>query len=394
VSTHEDRGHRASGPERVRLLQGLLDSAIGSSAGKAGGPLYRLRGSVEPFVDQEGALYFVRPGKPDLVVRDPDPLDTALVTALAGAERSLAELLEHPALAERGEKALGEKLAALEAAQLLQISDSAAAAELNDEDRERFSRQLLYLGEFGDPATLQRRLRDASVLVLGCGGLGSWAAAAAACLGLGRLILVDDDRIDLSNLNRQILFPRATVGTPKVEALGAWLSGFDPDVGVTALVRRIAGPEDVAALLAGVDAVVLAADTPAYVIGRWVNEACVSQRIPFLTAGQLPPILKLGPTYMPGSGPCLACHEIALREESPLYDDYAAFRAGAEQTAATLGPASGVLGSMLALELMHLLLGERPTTADAALILDMRTFEVRSEVVRRRADCLVCGVSA
>jgi bacteriocin biosynthesis cyclodehydratase domain-containing protein len=391
VSTHEDRGHRASGSERVGLLQGALGSPVGSPAGEAGDPLYRLRGSVEPFVDREGALYFVRAGMPDLVVRDPDPLDVALVTTLAGGAHSMDELLEHPALAEPGGQALSEKLSALEAAQLLQITDSAALARLTGEDRERLSTQLLYLGELGDPAVLQRRLRDASVLVLGCGGLGSWAAAAAACLGLGGLILVDDDRVDLSNLNRQILFPRSSVGTPKVEALRAWLSGFDPDVSISAHARRVAGPQDVTTLLAGVDAVVLAADTPAYVIGRWVNQACVSQRVPFLTAGQLPPILKVGPTYMPGSGACLSCHEIALREESPLYDEYAAFRSGSEPIAATLGPASGALGSMLALELMQLLIGERPTTADAALILDMRTLEIRRDVVRRRADCPVCG---
>jgi bacteriocin biosynthesis cyclodehydratase domain-containing protein len=346
---------------------------------------------VEPFVDRQGVLYFVRAGMPDLVVRDPDPLDVALVTVLAVRSCSRNELLSHPALAGAGDEVLGEKLADLDAAELLQRTDPAALAQLSDEDRERFERQLLYLGESGDPAVLQRRLRDASVLILGCGGLGSWAAAAAACVGLGRLILVDHDRVDLSNLNRQILFPRSSIGRTKVDTLRAWLSGFDPDLRVAAHAKRIGGPEDVAVLLPGVDAVVLAADTPAYSIARWVNQACVPARIPFLTAGQLPPVLKLGPTYMPGAGPCFACHEIAMRAESPLYDDYAAFRSGTEPTAATLGPASGVLGSMLALELLRLLIGERPATADAALILDMRTLEVRREPVRRLADCPACG---
>jgi bacteriocin biosynthesis cyclodehydratase domain-containing protein len=82
---------------------------------------------------------------------------------------------------------------------------------------------------------------------------------------------------------------------------------------------------------------------------------------------------------------------MALRDESPAYDDYTAFRSRVEPTAPTLGPASGVVGSMLALELMRLLIGQRPTTADAAVIIDMRTFEVRHEPVRRRADCAVCG---
>ena len=355
--------------------------------------MYRLRGSVEPFVDRHGALYFLRPGAADLVVHHPGAADVALVGALSSDARSLAQLLADPALSELDEGALKEKLVALDAANLLQSSDPAASAWLTEEDHERFSRQLLYLGELGEPATLQRRLREATVLIIGCGGLGSWASAAVACLGLGHLILVDDDRVALSNLNRQILYPRSALGRLKAESAKAWLSAFDPELLVTAHPRRIGSPDDVTACLADVDAVVLAADMPAYELGRWVNDACAAQRIPFLTAGQLPPILKVGPTYLHGGGACFSCHEIALREESPVYDDYAAYRAGVEPSAPTLGPASGVVGSMVALELMQLLIGSRPTTADAAVIIDMRTFEMRREEIRRRPDCPVCGGS-
>src|SRR5688572_28740322 len=106
---------------------------------------YRLRGSVEPFVDRHGALYFVRPGAPDLVVRDPDAADIALVAALARDARSLPQLLSDPALSELDEDSLSVKLEALESAELMQTSDPAASMWLSDEDRERLSRQLLYL---------------------------------------------------------------------------------------------------------------------------------------------------------------------------------------------------------------------------------------------------------
>jgi hypothetical protein len=72
-------------------------------------------------------------------------------------------------------------------------------------DAQRFARQLPYLEDFGDPVEAQRQLRESSVAILGCGGLGTWTLGALACVGIGRFVLIDDDEVDLSNLNRQIL---------------------------------------------------------------------------------------------------------------------------------------------------------------------------------------------
>jgi molybdopterin-synthase adenylyltransferase len=227
--------------------------------------------------------------------------------------------------------------------------------------------------------------------VLGCGGIGTWVIAALAGAGVGRLTLVDHDRVELSNLNRQMLYARGDVGAPKVRAAAAWVRAFDPTVEVRERELRLRGPGAVAAAIAGADAVMLAADQPPYAIARWVNAACVRARTPFSVAGQLPPVIKVGPTYVPGEGPCFACHERALRSASAVYDDYVASRATAPATGSTVGAASCVAGGLVGLELMHLLAGLRPATQDCALIVHMRTLEVRREPIRRRPDCELCG---
>jgi bacteriocin biosynthesis cyclodehydratase domain-containing protein len=363
----------------------------GSHAVTAGGPRYRLRPSVEPFVDAGGALYLVRPGAPDLAVRDAEPVDVAIVERLVQAASDAPSLLR--ALRADGftlhADALDRKLASLVAADVA-VRREAVADPLTGTDAERFARQLPYLEELGDADALQRRLRAATVAVIGCGGLGTWTIAALACLGVGRLVLVDDDVVELVNLNRQVLFRPADLGVAKVDAAASWVRAFDPAIDVVADGRRVAGPEDARAVVDGADAVVLVADTPAYEIGRWVNAACVPGRIPFVVAGQLPPIVKIGPVFAPGAGPCFACHETALRRASPKYDEYVAWRRDAPLTASTLGPASAVIGGLIGTELLHLLAGVAPATLGEAVILDLRTLALRRERIPRDPGCAAC----
>jgi bacteriocin biosynthesis cyclodehydratase domain-containing protein len=374
----EDRDFREADPVRVGLLQGHLTAGSVPPA-PAGGARYRLRPSVEAFVDRHGVLCFVRPGSMDLIVRDPDPEDIALVQRLQTGWLTADSVAGGEA-----------RLQSLIAADLVLVRDAAPAEPLPAEDAERFSRQLPYLAELGDEVALQRRVREATVAVVGCGGLGTWAVAALACLGVGRLVLVDDDTVSLSNLNRQILYARADVGGLKTAVTERWLRAFDPAVRVTRSERRVGSAAEVAAVVAGADAVVLAADWPPYEIGRWVNEACVQARIPFIVAGQLPPVIKVGPTYFPGRGACLDCHEAALRRDSYAFDDYVAFREADPGVASTIGPASCVAGGLIGLELLHLLSGRTPATQGCAALLHMQTLELRHLPVERDPSCPTC----
>jgi bacteriocin biosynthesis cyclodehydratase domain-containing protein len=351
----------------------------------AGGLRFRLRGSVEPVLGGDGALYLVRAGADDLVVRDAEPVDLALLRRLADGEPSIAELaaeLDLPAAA------VERKLVALSDVGV--VTAAAASPPLEPLDAERYARQLPYLAEFGDERELQRRLGTARVTVVGCGGIGTWTIAALASAGVRRLRLVDDDVIEASNLNRQVLYRPADLGASKAATTARWLRAFDERVEVEVIERRVDSADAATRVADGTDALVLAADAPPYLLARWVNDACVAARVPFIVAGQLPPVAKIGPLYWPGRAACFACHETALRRESGDYDAYVRHLQAAPARGATLGPVSGLVGASVAMELVHALIGITPASLGAALLVDLRTWEVRREVVARDSACAAC----
>jgi len=339
---------------------------------------------VEPLVSGE-ELFLVRAGGDDLVIRDPERADRQLIELLARGEHSMVELMERLSLSS---EAVRSKLDALDEAGVLGFGATSRPLDLMD--GERYARQLPYLGDMGDARDLQRRLAGAHIVILGCGGLGTWTIAALASTGVRRFRVVDDDSVELSNLNRQILYGFADVGREKVAATASWLQAFDDRIEVHAEATRVDGIETVRALLDGADALVLAADSPPYILGRWVNAACIAEHVPFITAGQLPPMVKIGPLYEPAHTACFECHERALRRDSHAYDQYVSRAQTTSHRGATLGPASGIVGTLLAMEVMHLLIGVRPASAGAALTLDLRTFEMRRQSIRRDPDCPTC----
>ena len=349
----------------------------------SGVPLYRLRPSIEPFFAASGDVYLLRAGTRDEhVVRAPGDEDRALLERLA---------LEPVAAPAGG--AVASRIAPLIAAGVVVAEPS--SPPLAPGDAERFERQLPYLAELGDPRDVQRRLRAGRVVVLGCGGLGTWALGAMASAGIGSFVLIDHDTIELSNLNRQVLYGEADLGRPKVIVAAEWMRRFDASIEVLKVARRVEGPDDLVGAVAGADALVLVADWPPYDLTRWVNEACLAHGVPFITAGQQPPLLKIGPTHLPGRGACHACHEQQVRRDFPLYDELVERRRRDPPPATTLGPASGIVGTLLALEVMHLIAGgSPPATHDRALLVDMRTLQTRWESIRRDPACAACGGSA
>lgn len=270
---------------------------------------------------------------------------------------------------------------------------------LSAEDRRRFDRQLAYLATTAPPqrssAELQRALRDARVVVLGVGGIGSWVAYALSSLGIGVLRLVDADIVDESNLNRQILYRAADVGEPKVRAAQRTIRAFDPGAEVEPCHRRLSSTADVADVIVDADFVVAAVDEPLHQISRWINAACFSAAIPFVTASQVPPLVRVGPTYVPGTTPCQDCQERWLSNEFDLYDELVAQRRHTRPPFTALGPSSGVIGAMIASEVMHHLTGGIPSvTIGQAWILNMQTFHTELQPVRATTRCDLCGQGA
>jgi bacteriocin biosynthesis cyclodehydratase domain-containing protein len=348
----------------------------------------RLKTTTEVFSSPGGDICLLRPSADcDLVLAGAGPRGRELVASLDG-HRSLAALE-----AEFGSDVVGELLELLAAEELVEDAsdyDALAAAELG-----RYDRQLRYFADVA-PAGLsapecQLRLRDAHVVVLGVGGLGTWSALSLACCGIGRLTLVDGDTVELSNLNRQVMYSEEDIGHPKATVAAAALRRFNPGVRVAPMVRTLETPAEIATAVRGSSLVVDAADRPAHEIERWVNAACFAEGVPYITMSHFPPFARIGPMYVPGETGCFNCQELAYRRSYELYDQLVEQRRGAPSPAATLGPVCAFVGGQVALDVVHHLTGLcTPASRGMVRIFDTRSLSVSEEAVPRDPLCEVC----
>ena len=339
-------------------------------------PARRLRRSLEVFAAASGDVFVLRGGSTaEWVIRDAADYERGLLEALQDSAHTAASLAVHLGCSPVDAAAA---LAQLDELGLLEPARSST----------RHDRQLIYLGDDG-----QARLRRSRVAVIGCGGLGCWALAALACAGIGTLVLVDNDDVALDNLNRQILYRACDVGRPKVLAARDALAAFDPELELVVHQRRVTSERDVAEVIEGTDVVVEVADWPPHLLARWVDAACRALAIPHISAGQDPPKLRVGPFFLADRPGCLQCLETAARRDFPLYDELAEARSRRRSTAATLGAASGIVGSLIAMEVIHHLTGmTTPATANRAVLLDLQTLSLTAEAVAPQTQC-ACTLS-
>jgi molybdopterin/thiamine biosynthesis adenylyltransferase len=246
---------------------------------------------------------------------------------------------------------------------------------LSEGERERYARQLV-LPEFGEEA--QVRLRAASVLVVGAGALGSAATLYLAGAGVGRLGVVDDERVEVSNLHRQPLYIASDVGTAKAAAAVATLSALNPEVSIEPYPARLE-PANAAALVEGQDVVVDCTDRleTRYV----VNEACCAAGVALVEGG----VLGLAGQVLsvrPGRSACYRC----------VFPSMSAL--GAETSCAEvgiLGPVAGVVGSLQALEAIKLITGLGEPLLDRMLEIDGGGNGFTLVRTTRRDGCPDCG---
>jgi adenylyltransferase/sulfurtransferase len=247
---------------------------------------------------------------------------------------------------------------------------------LSASERERYSRHLL-LPEIG--AAGQERLKAARVLVVGAGGLGSPASLYLAAAGVGTLGIVDHDHVDLSNLQRQLLFDTASVGAGKAVAAQARLRALNNEINVVAheLELRAANALE---LLASYDCIVDGSDR---LDTRYlVNDACVLLRRPLVSAA-IHRFEGQAMTYVPGQGPCYRC----------LFPESAAGAAPSCAEAGVLGVLPGMLGALQATEAIKLLLNIGAPLVGRLMTYDALAMEWREFRFRRRDDCAVCGAT-
>ena len=241
-------------------------------------------------------------------------------------------------------------------------------------DPARYARHLA-LTEIGSAG--QQRLAASSVLVVGAGGLGSPAALYLAAAGVGTLGIIDHDRIEVSNLQRQILFATAEVGTSKAQAARTRLIELNPDVHVVAHDLKLAAG-NVLQLLGAYDVIVDGTDRLA--TRYLVNDACVLLGKPLVSAA-IHRFEGQAMTYVPGRSPCYRC----------LYPHSPADLVPNCATAGVLGVLPGVMGSVQATEALKLLLGIGEPLTGRLLVYDALSLSFDEFRFTRRLDCAVCG---
>jgi molybdopterin/thiamine biosynthesis adenylyltransferase len=254
-----------------------------------------------------------------------------------------------------------------------------AVAEIDDQQLLRYSRHVLLEG-IGIEG--QQRLLTAHALIVGAGGLGSPVALYLAASGVGRITIVDDDAVDLTNLQRQIMHASERIGQPKVQSARVAMLAVNPEIQVNAIERR-ADTGLLDALLPDVDIALDCSDN--YATRQAVNAACVRNGTPLVSGAAVGwdgQVTVIDPAQ-PGA-PCYACL-------------FPPDQAAPEVACATMGvfaPLVGIVGSIQAAEALKRLCGLAPNLTGRLMMIDaraMRTTEIR---LTHNPRCPVCGPAA
>lgn len=240
-----------------------------------------------------------------------------------------------------------------------------------DDEVERYARHLV-LREVGGPG--QQRLKAASVLVVGAGGLGAPAALYLAAAGVGRIVLVDPDVVDTSNLQRQVIYADSDVGRVKVEAAAEHLRALNPNVHVDCVPVHLE-PSNVGPLVRGVDIVLDGTDD--FTTRFAVNAACVHEERT-LVSGAIG--RWTGQVGVFRAKPCYRC---LVPDVPPDAETCSAV--------GVVGALAGVIGSMMALEAIKLIAGAGQPLAGRLLIYDALAAETRTVKIGADPECPVCG---
>jgi len=242
--------------------------------------------------------------------------------------------------------------------------------KLSEAEVERYCRQMLIEG-WGEEG--QRRLKRASVAVIGVGGLGSPVSIYLAAAGVGKLVLVDMGNVELSNLNRQVLHWSRDIGRPKVESAKEKIEELNPEVSVEAINERV-NEDNVHEIIRKANVVVDAMDN--FASRMLVNKACVNEGRVFVHAGVYGFQGQLT-TIIPQEGPCLQC----IFPHPPP----------AEEVIPVAASTPGVLGCMQTNEVIKVITGIGKPLVGRLLIYDGEEPRFMIVEVRRSKECPVCG---
>ncbi len=246
---------------------------------------------------------------------------------------------------------------------------------MNLDQQRRYARQIM-LADVGEAG--QQKLLDARVLVIGAGGLGSALISYLAASGVGNIGIIDNDRVELSNLARQIIHETGDIGRLKVESAADRVAEINPEVKVTTYPFALT-QENTADIIREYNIVADGCDN--FATRFIVNQACLAHNIPLVSAaiaGWQGQVMTIAPHLVPETG----CYHCFAHPDAP--------EANTCRESGIMGPLAGIIGSIQALEVVNTLLG-RPALIGKLIRYDGRTMEQRISTLGRDPSCAVCG---
>ncbi len=240
---------------------------------------------------------------------------------------------------------------------------------------ERYSRHII-LAEVGGEG--QQKIGKAKVVVLGAGGLGSPAALYLAAAGVGELGIVDNDEVDLSNLQRQVLHHTTDIGRPKIDSASEKLSAINPDIKIKTY-KTFVNSTNIMDIISDYDIIVDGTDN--FPTRFLVNDAAVMAKKP-LVHGAILRFDGQAFTVLPHEGPCYRC---IFREPPPPGSVPNCSQAG------ILGAVAGIIGTIQATEVLKLIIDKGKVLSGRLLILDALDMTFRETRIRKDPDCPICG---
>lgn len=249
--------------------------------------------------------------------------------------------------------------------------------EFSNEQLERYSRHLVLDGIGKDG---QEKLFNAKVLIIGAGGLGSPAALYLAAAGIGTIGIADNDIVDLSNLQRQIMHTTAGIGTPKADSAAEAMSGINPDIKVNKY-KMFLNQDNIMGIIKDYDFIIDATDN--FDSKFLINDTCVIAGKAFSHAGVTRFQGQLT-TYVPGKSPCYRCMFKSPPPEGAVPKG---------NQAGIIGAVCGVTGSLQALEAVKYITGTGELLAGRFLIFDALAMKFRTVKFYRDHECAICGTS-
>ena len=245
---------------------------------------------------------------------------------------------------------------------------------MNDEQLLRYSRQIM-LPQIDIEG--QEKLLASRVLIIGMGGLGSPVAMYLAAAGVGHLVLVDDDVVELSNLQRQIMHSSADIGLTKVDSARQTLLGLNPEIKITSFDIRL-DEQAMAAEIALADIVIDGTDN--FATRFMINKAAVENKTPLVSGAAIRMEGQVSVFNKTASSPCYRC----------LYKDEGELDTSCSNNG-VLSPVVGIIGSIQATEVIKVLLNIGECLDGKLLMLDALHMEFRTLILKKDPDCPVCN---